>query len=243
MADDKAKAKNASIIIFKRELKAFYSSPIAYIVSGLFLAAIGLIYFFTFFLYRNADLRVLFQFLPMMLSVFVPALTMRVFAEEKRSGSLETLMTLPVTETSIVAGKMLASFVSTLIMIAPTLLYLIPVCVFGKPDFGPIIGGYAGTIFLSACFVAIGVFSSSVTKNQIVALFLGIGISVFLTMLDTFLVFLPTPAVGFFSIISINGHFESIARGIVDTRDLIYFVSLAAFFFVLTVKVEQKAKE
>ncbi|MCF0242238.1 MAG: ABC transporter permease subunit [Treponema sp.] len=240
---DKKKTKNASLIIFKRELKSFYSSPIAYIVAGLFLLALGIVYFLVFYKSQSADLRILFQLLPYLLSIFVPALTMRVFAEEKRSGSLETLMTLPVTETDVVCGKMLASFVSTLLMVAPTLLYIIPVRVFGNPDFGPIIGGYAGTVFLSACFVTIGVFSSSVTKNQIVALFVGIAISVGLTMIDTFLVFLPTQIVGFFQILSINAHFESISRGIIDTRDIIYFVSLAALFFVLTIRMEQKAKK
>ncbi|MCQ2573486.1 MAG: ABC transporter permease subunit [Treponema sp.] len=236
------KVKSASSIIFKRELKSFFTSPTAYIVSGLFLLITGLVFFSSFYLYNRAELRQLFAFLPLILSFFVPALTMRLFAEERRSGSIETLMTLPVNETSVVTGKYLSSLVSTLIMVAPTLFYLLPVCVFGKPDFGPIFGGYLGAIFLCACFAAIGLFASSVTKNQIIAFFLAWVICIVLTMIDQFLIFLPGVLLSFFSFISANAHFNSIARGIIDTRDILYFVSLASFFFVMTVKAEQKAK-
>lgn len=241
MAENK-KAKSATCIIFKRELKAYFTSPTAFIVTGLYLLITGLVFFSSFYLYNRAELRQLFGLLPLILSFFVPALTMRVFAEERRSGSIETLMTLPVNETSVVAGKYLSSFVSTLIMIAPTLFYLLPVCIFGKPDFGPILGGYLGAVFLCACFAAIGVFASSVTKNQIIAFFLAWVICIVLTMIDQFLIFLPAPIVSFCNFISANAHFTSIARGIVDTRDILYFVSLASLFFVMTVKAEQKAR-
>ena len=241
MAENK-KSKSTTCIIYKRELKAYFTSPTAYIVTGLYLLITGLVFFSSFYLYNRAELRQLFGLLPLILSFFVPALTMRVFAEERRSGSIETLMTLPVSETSVVAGKYLSSFVSTLIMIAPTLFYLLPVCIFGKPDFGPIIGGYLGTVFLCACFAAIGIFASSVTKNQIIAFFLAWVICIVLTMIDQFLIFLPAPIVSFCNFISANAHFTSIARGTVDTRDILYFVSLASLFFVMTVKAEQKAR-
>ena len=241
MASNK-KTKSAAIIIFKRELKAFYSSAAAYIVSGLYLLATGLFFFKDFYLYNRAELRMFFGMMPVILSFVIPALTMRVFSEERRSGSIETLMTLPVNETDVVTGKYLASFVSTLIMIAPTLFYLIPVCVFGKPDFGPIIGGYAGAIFLCACYTAIGIYASSITKNQIIAFILSAVICICLTLVDSFLIFFPAPIVSFFNYISANAHFTSISRGIVDTRDILYFVSLASLFFVMTVRAEQKAK-
>lgn len=241
MAENK-KAKKAAGIIFKRELKAFYANAAAYIVSGLYLLATGLIFFSSFYLYNRAELRQMFGLMPVILSFVIPALTMRVFSEERRSGSIETLMTLPVNEVSVVTGKYFASFVSTLIMIAPTLFYLIPLCVFGKPDFGPIIGGYAGAIFLCACFTSIGVFASSVTKNQIVAFILSAVICICLTLIDSFLIFFPAPVVNFFGFISANAHFNSIARGIVDTRDILYFLSVTSLFFVLTVKAEQKTK-
>lgn len=236
------KSKNPAFVIMKRELSAYFTSPIAYIVTGLYLIITGILFFSTFYLYNRAELRLLFTYLPLLLSFFVPALTMRVFAEEKRVGSIETLMTLPVTEVQVVTGKYLASFISTLIMIAPTLFYIIPAEVFGSPDYGPIVGGYLGAIFLCASYTAIGIFATSITKNQIIAFFTGFIICIALTMIDSFMVFLPAQIVSLFSYISANSHFNSIARGIIDTRDLIYFISLTALFFTITVKIEQTSK-
>lgn len=226
----------------KRELKAYFTGPIAYIVTGVFLIAAGALVFTPFFLNNRASLRDYFSYLPLLLSLFVPALTMRIFAEERRVGSIETLMTLPVTEVDVVVGKYLAALICTLVMLAPTLLYIIPVEVFGSPDYGPIVGGFIGAIFLCVSYSAIGLFASSVTKNQIVAFFTGAIICIVLTMIDSFLVFLPNAIVSFFSYVSANAHFTSISRGIVDTRDIIYFVSLTALFFTITVKIQQNSK-
>lgn len=241
MAENK-NSKNPAIVIMKRELRSYFTGPTAYIVTSLFLIITGVVFFSTFYLQNRAELRQLFAFLPLILSFFVPALTMRLFAEERRIGSMETLMTLPVNEVQVVTGKFLAALISTMTMVAPTLFYLIPVCLFGSPDFGPIFGGYLGTIFLCACFAAIGLFASSVTKNQIIAFFLGWVICIVLTMIDQFLIFLPGAIVSFLTFLSANAHFTSIARGIIDTRDLLYFISLGSLFFVLTVKFQNKAK-
>ena len=243
MSDSKsAKKQSPAIIIMKRELKTFFTSPVAYIVTALFLIITGIIFYSTFFLYDRAELRQYFSLLPVLLSFFIPALTMRIFAEERRVGSIETLMTLPVTELDVVTGKYFASFLSTLIMLAPTLLYILPAAIFGSPDYGPIVGGYIGAVFLCACFTAIGIFATSVTKNQIIAFFTGFVICIVLSLIDSFLIFLPSPIVSLLSYLSASGHFTSISRGILDTRDLIYFVSLSALFFSATVKVQQNAK-
>ena len=238
-----AKKYCPAIIIMKRELKSYFTSPVAYIVTALFLIIAGILFYSSFFLYDRAELRRFFSSLPLLLSFFIPALTMRIFAEERRVGSIETLMTLPVTELDVVTGKYLASFISTLIMLAPTLFYILPTVIFGSPDFGPIVGGYLGAVFLCASFTAIGVFATSVTKNQIIAFFTGFIICIVLTLIDQFLIFLPSPIVSFLSYLSANGHFTSISRGILDTRDLIYFISLTALFFATTVKVQQQAKK
>lgn len=239
-----AASKNTkpAIIIMKRELKAYFTAPVAYIVTALFLIVSGILFFSTFFLYDRAELRRYFDVLPVLLSFFIPALTMRIFAEERRVGSIETLMTLPVTEVDVVTGKYLASLLGTLIMLAPTLFYIIPAEVFGSPDYGPIIGGFIGAAFLSAAFTAVGVFATSVTKNQIIAFFTGFIICIVLSMIDSFLIFLPSPIVSVLSYISAGGHFTSISRGILDTRDLLYFISVSALFFTATVKVQQNAK-
>lgn len=236
------KTKKPYVVIMQRELKSYFSSLVAYIVTGLFLIITGVFFFTLFFLQNRAELRQFFGYLPIFLALFVPALTMRLFAEERRSGSIETLLTLPVTEVDVVIGKYLASFISTLVMIAPTLLYIIPVEVFGSPDYGPIVGGYLAAILLCASYSAIGLFASSITKNQIISFLVGLIICMGLTMIDTFLLFLPAPVVSFFSYLSATAHFASVARGILDTRDLIYFVSLTALFFIFTVKSQQNAK-
>lgn len=236
------KIKNPALIIMRRELKSYFTSPIAYIVTGLFLIITGILFFTTFFLQNRAELRLLFGNLPVLLSFFVPALTMRIFAEERRVGSIETLMTLPVTEIDVVCGKYLASLLSTLAMLCPTLFYVITAEIFGSPDYGPIVGGYLGAVFLCASYTAIGIFATSITKNQIIAFFTGFIICIALTMLDSFLIFLPAKIVSVLSYISANAHFNSVARGIIDTRDLLYFASLTSLFFAMTVKSQQNSR-
>ena len=250
MSDAKsAKCQNPAIIVMKRELKAYFTSPVAYFVMVLFLLVSGIFFYFGFmplcggfFLMDRAELRAFFSALPHILSCIIPAVTMRLFAEEKRSGSIETLMTLPVTETDIVTGKYLASFIGSLIMLAPTLLFIIPAEIYGSPDYGPIVGGFIGAIFLCASFTAIGIFTSAITKNQIVAFLAGIAICVVITMIDFLLIFLPSGLSAVLGFLSAKSHFTSISRGIIDSRDFIYFISLTALFFAATVKVQQAAK-
>ncbi len=237
------KIQKPATVIMKRELSAYFASPIAYIVTGLFLIITGVLFFTTFYLQNRASLRNMFSLLPLVLSFFIPALTMRMYSEEKKSGSIETLLTLPVTEFDVVCGKFLASFISSVVMIAPTLLYLVGILLFGRPDAGPVIGGYLGTLFLCAAFSSIGIFASSITKNQIIAFFTAFIICIVLTMISEFLIFLPGPIVSFLAFISANQHFTSISRGIIDTRDLLYFISLTAFFFSLTVICQQNERK
>ena len=250
MSDAKsAKCQNPAIIVMKRELKAYFTSPVAYFVMVLFLLVSGIFFYFGFmplyggfFLMDRAELRAFFSALPHILSCIIPAVTMRLFAEEKRSGSIETLMTLPVTETDIVTGKYLASFIGSLIMLAPTLLFIIPAEIYGSPDYGPIVGGFIGAIFLCASFTAIGIFTSAITKNQIVAFLAGIAICVVITMIDFLLIFLPSGLSAVLGFLSAKSHFTSISRGMIDSRDFIYFISLTALFFTATVKVQQSQK-
>lgn len=230
------KKQNAAVVIMHREIVSYFTSPIAYIVTGLFLIFSGFLFFSTFFLANRAELRNFFSMLPITLSFFVPALTMRLFSEEKRSGSIETLMTLPVTPFDVVCGKFCAAFISSAAMLVPSVFYVITCRIFGAPDAGPIIGGYLGALFLIASFSAIGLFASSVTKNQIIAFFIAFAICILLAVLGNFLVFLPAPIVSFLSFFSASDHFDSISRGIIDTRDLLYFISLTALFFALSVQ-------
>jgi len=238
-----AKQQKAWVVIMKRELVAYFTSPVAYIVCGIFLVFAGCFFFATFFLAQRAELRNFFSLLPVTFSFFIPALTMRVFSEEKHSGSIETLITLPVTSLDVVTGKYIASFISSVVLLVPTLFYVITCAIFGNPDAGPIIGGYIGAILLAASFSAIGVFASSVTKNQIIAFFIGLAICIFLSLLSMFMQLLPAPLVALCTFFSATSHFESISRGIIDTRDVIYFISLIALFFGLTVQTVNNARK
>ena len=242
MSDKKAKANNPVFVILRRELRSYFSGPIGYIVTALFLVISGLLFFAAFFLQNRADLRNFFSMLPVLLSFFIPAITMRVFSEEKRVGSIETLMTLPVREIDVVTGKYLAVLIESLIMVAPTLFYVVTAEIFGSPDYGPIVGGYLGAIFICAAFSAIGLFSSSITKNQIIAFAVAMAVCLALTFVESFLVFLPDGIVKLFSFLSASVHFGSISKGILDSRDLLYFISLTALFFVCTVRAEVKNK-
>lgn len=242
MTQTTAKKTNPTITIMRRELASYFSSPVAYIVTGLFLIISGVMFFSTFFINKRAELRGFFSLLPILFSFFIPALTMRLYAEEKRSGSIETLLTLPVTDAQVAVGKFLSAFVSAAVMLAPTIFYVITAYMFGSPDSGPIIGGYIGALFLCAAYSAIGVFASSLTKNQIIAFFTAFIICIALTLLSTFLIFLPASVVSFFSAFSASAHFTSISRGIIDSRDLLYFISVSLIFLCLTVIHEQSER-
>jgi ABC-2 type transport system permease protein len=226
----------------KRELKSYFTSPVAYIVTCAFLIVSGFMLFSFFFLANRAELREFFVNLPWLYAIFIPALTMRLFSEERGRGTLETLMTLPVSSSDVVLGKFLASFISAVIMLVPTFIYAITACVFGDVDFGPLFCGYLGAIFLAASFSAVGIFASSITKNQIVSFFVAFGICILLAMIDKFLIFLPAGVVAFLQFISAGSHFTSISRGIIDSRDLIYFISITIFFIALTIKVLENYK-
>ena len=169
-------------VIMKRELKSYFTSPVAYIVTCAFLIVSGFMLFSFFFLANRAELREFFVNLPWLYAIFIPALTMRLFSEERGRGTLETLMTLPVSSSDVVLGKFLASFISAVIMLVPTFIYAITACVFGDVDFGPLFCGYLGAIFLTASFSAVGIFASSITKNQIVSFFVAFGICILLAI-------------------------------------------------------------
>lgn len=227
---------NTKAVIVKRELGAYFTGAVGYIVIGLFLLISGFLFFNVFFLENRAELRRFFSTLPVLLAFFIPAVTMRLFAEERKSGSLETLMTLPVSSVDVVMGKFWASLAFTSVMIAPTLVYALTASLFGSLDAAPVVCGYLGAVFLAAAFCSVGLFASASTKNQIVAFFIGWALCILLALIDQFLLFLPARLANFLGYLSAGSRFTSVSRGIVDSRDLVYFVSLTAVFLTLTVK-------
>lgn len=216
--------------IMKKELTDFFVSPIAYIVIGIFLLVSGWFFFLTFFLNGQASLREFFGLLPLIFSFVIPAITMRLFAEELASGSVEVVMTLPVTPAQLVAGKFLAALLFVCAMLVPTLAYALTVALFGELDWGPVVGGYAGAVLLGGGFAAIGLFASTLTRNQIIAFIVGTLLCFALTLVDKLLVFFPTAILGFFSQIGADYHFRNIAKGVIDTRDLLYFGGVIFLF-------------
>lgn len=214
--------------IFKKELKSYFVSPIAYIVISVFLLIIGWLFFSTFFLDRQANMTRFFSILPVAFAFVVPAVTMRLFSEEINIGSYEILLTMPVTFRDIIVGKFLAAVGFIGIMLIPTLFYAVTTTFLGKLDWGPVIGGYLGAILLGATFSAIGLLASSVTRNQVVAFIIGMAVCLALTLLiDFMLFFLPNFLVGIFQYLSANYHFQNIAKGVIDLRDILYFVSVS----------------
>ncbi|MBW2194546.1 MAG: ABC transporter permease subunit [Deltaproteobacteria bacterium] len=215
------------IHIFKKEFMAYFVSPIAYIVISIFLLITGWLFFTTFFLNNQANLRNFFALLPIIFSFVVPAITMRLFSEELNVGSYETLLTMPVTLRDVVAGKFLAALAFVITMLVPTVSYPITVSFLGRLDWGPVAGGYIGAILLGAAFCSIGLFASSLTRNQIIAFIIAVAICFVLTLIDKMLFFLPRSLLGFFEYLGADFHFENISKGIIDSRDILYFLSVS----------------
>lgn len=215
-----------AVHIFKKEFRTYFVSPIAYIVISIFLLVTGWFFFTTFFLYNQANLRNFFSLLPIIFSFVVPAVTMRLFSEELNVGSYEILLTMPVTFLDVVVGKFLSAVAFIAVMIAPTLSYPITVSFLGELDWGPVAGGYLGAVLLGASFSAIGLFASSLTRNQIIAFIISMAICFSLVLVDKMLFFLPQTLLGILSYLGADAHFQNISKGIIDSRDALYFLSV-----------------
>jgi ABC-2 type transport system permease protein len=212
--------------IFSKELKDYFVSPIAYIVICIFLLISGWFFFSTFFLINQANLRTFFSMLPLIFPFVIPAVTMRLFAEELHIGSFEMLLTLPVRLSDVIMGKFLACVAFVILMMAPTLSYAVWASFMGEIDWGPVIGGFFGAVLLGSAYSAIGIFASATTRNQIIAFIIGMVICFLLSLVDRMLFFFPAPMLPFIHYLGAGFHFENVAKGIIDTRDIIYFLSI-----------------
>jgi len=236
-------------IIFDREFKAYFYSPIAYVFSVIFILLNSGLYMFHFFFFGNADMRAFFSQLPLTLGlIFIPAVSMRLWSEEKKLGTAELLLTLPMKVEHIVLGKFFASFVFYLVALAGTLVIPVLLLLLGRPDFGPIIGGYFGAIFLGAFFLSVGIFISGFFSDQIVSLIITSISCGFLALIGW--QYVPMVIDGWFpglgeflySYIGVTRHFNDIERGVVDLKSIIYFVSFTALFLYLNAKSLERRK-
>lgn len=231
-----------TLLIFNKEFKDYFISPIAYIVIAIFLFVTGWLFFSTFFVYGQVDLRRFFSLLPFIFALVVPAITMRLFSEELNVGSYEILLTMPVTFGDIIIGKFLAGVAFVAAILIPTLAYPIFISFFGDLDWGVVAGSYLGSILMGAAYVAIGLFASSLTRNQIIALIVGMVICAILAIIDKMLFFFPQSILALIAYLSSAIHFENIAKGIVDTRDIVYFLSVMFMGLYATHLVMQEKK-
>jgi ABC-2 type transport system permease protein len=220
--------------IFRRELRSSFDSPVAYVVIIVFLAIIGWFFTSNLFFINLATMRVVFDLVPLVFLFFVPAVTMRLLAEEKKSGTLELLATRPVRDVEIVLGKFFAAWALVGAALLPTLCYLFTLMAFGRPDLGPVVTGYLGLLLMGGAYSAIGLFASSLTENQIIAFILGFLIVLALFLLDKVLMYIPAAFASTFEYLAIDTHFSNIARGVIDSRDVIYFASLLGISLLLT---------
>lgn len=229
--------------ILKKEFNSFFASPIAYLVIGVFLLINGLFLFifnddFNILNAGFADVTPFFYLAPWVFLFLIPAITMKSFADEFNTGTIELLKTKPISDWQIILGKFWASLLLICIAIIPTFIYVFTVYKLGNPigniDFGSTIGSYIGLLFLAATYTSIGLFTSTLSKNQITAFILGVFITFFLFYgFDAIATSFGNSSL-MIQKLGINEHFKSISRGVIDTRDIIYFLSVTFFFLFIT---------
>jgi len=228
--------------IFQREVNAYFLSPIAYVIIAVFMVFSG--YFFSMMLgiTQETTLRYSLAYTQFILSILTPVITMRLLAEENKTGTIEPLMTAPVTDFEVVFGKFLAAWALYNIMIAPTAFYIIFLAWVGSPDYGAIIASYIGLILMGGLFISVGLLVSAITKNQIVSAVIGIVALLILLVIGL----AGSGNEGWFysslRYIGTYSHWETFTKGIVDTRDVVYYISFSALLIFVVVRIVESRR-
>lgn len=234
--------RNISIIM-KKELAAYFNSSVAYITLVVFLLISGWFFTSSFFLINESDLRVLFSIIPIIYLFFIPAITMGIMAREMSTGTMEMLVTLPLDDWEVVTGKFLAALVLIAVGLLFTAVHFFTLTMVAtNMDVGAIIAGYLGLLLVGAVYAAVGVFCSSLTSNQITAFIISFMIVFVLFIMDKILFFIPGFMAQIVQYIAIDYHLTNISRGVIDSRNLVYFGSMIIFFLVLSVRVLEMRK-
>jgi ABC-2 type transport system permease protein len=232
---------NATLTIAKREIRTYFNSPIAYIVVTVFMLLAGYLFFGSLFIERQAELRSYFNLMPLLFSFIVPAMAMRLIAEEKGNGTLEMLVTMPVRDWQVVLGKFLAGMALLSTLIGLTVIYAVTVASVGPIDRGPAIGGYLGLLLMGGAYMSIGVMASTFTRNQIVAFIIAFAICFALFLFNRLIQVAPEVLRPVLSFMSIEAHFEAISRGVIDSRDVLYYLSvMVVSLSIATVTLESR---
>jgi ABC-2 type transport system permease protein len=218
-----------TLSIARRQFVSYFNGPVAYIVASIVLGAVALLFWNTFFLAGRATASQMFQYTGLAMVFAVPAITMGLIADERESGTLEILMTLPVRESEVILGKFLGAFGLILVIITLTFVNPFFVSTLGNLDWGPVATGYVGLILQAAAMLSIGIMASAWTWNQLVSFFVSFAIlAIFGWMVPAVLEYMATGWFAtFLSTISLQEHLESMTRGVIDSRDVIYFLSIA----------------
>ncbi len=218
------------LTIARREMKGFFDSPVAYIVVTAFLLVAGWMYFGTLFLGGRADMRAFFEPSPfspsMLLVILCPAVTMRLIAEERKAGTIELLTTLPVRDWEVILGKFLGAWGLTAAALALTVPYALSVRSIGPLDLGPVAAGYLGMLLFAGSLTAIGLLCSTLTENQVVAFIVGFVIGAALYFVYWLQFLLPAAVAPIAEYVSVSFHLDNLARGVVDSRDVLYYLTL-----------------
>lgn len=219
-----------------RELKAYFASPIAYVVTAAFLVVTGYLFTLILFYSREASLRGVFANISVLFLIVSPAITMRLLAEEQRSGTIELLLTSPIRDVEVVLGKFLAGLGLTAAMLACTLYYPLILFFYGNPERGHILGGYLGVLLMAAAFVAIGLFASSLSANQIVAAIVTFMLLLMLWLIGAAADFAGAPVSDILRYLAIDRYYNDFTRGVIDSTGVVYFLSIMAVFLFATVR-------
>jgi ABC-2 type transport system permease protein len=222
-----------TLTIAKRELVSYFNGPAPYIVVCLFLVLLGVFFWNPFFLINRATVRQMFDMMSVLLLPTAPAITMGLLAEEKRTGTMEVLLTMPIKDTEVILGKFLGAFGLFCVLLLLTVPYPLSVSTLGHLDWGPVITGYVAVLLQGAAMLAIGVLASSWTENQLIAFFASGMLCFVFWIVARFLPFVPQGAASTVEWLSFDYHYDNMLRGVIDSRDVIYFLSMIGFSLAL----------
>ena len=228
---------NNIIYIYLKELRSYFNGPMAYIFLIIFSLVNGYFFSNTFFIFGQSDMRALFQIIPLVYLFFIPAISMSIIAKEKNSGTMEVISTLPIKEYEFVLGKYFASITLILVALILTGVHLTNLIAVGSNiDYGAVFTGYLGLFLAGSVYASMGVFASSLTDNPVIAFIIAIFFVLFFFLVDKLLIFIPNTVSGIFQYISIDYHLSNISKGVIDTRNILYFISLIGLFILLTIE-------
>ena len=224
--------------VYLKEMKNYFNSPMAYIFLVIFAIINGYFFTQTFFLFNQSDMRSLFNIIPLIYLFFIPAITMSLIAREKNLGTMEIISTLPLKDMDFVIGKFLAAFSLVVTALIVTSIHLLTLTQVGtNVDYGAVFTGYLGLALAGAVYSSVGTFASSITDNQVVAFIIGIFIVLVFFLMDKMLIFVPSYLTGVIQYLSVDYHLSNISRGVIDSRNLVYFSSVVGFFLFITVRI------